>query len=52
MIEITNTVDEHPITIHQTWAHLHSEGCIDPPGRGLYEITDVGEQRLEIQDDP
>jgi predicted transcriptional regulator len=51
VIEITNAVDRHPITIDQACSHLHSEGCIVPVGRGLYEITDAGEQRLEIQHD-
>lgn len=51
VIEITNAVDGHPITIDQTCSHLYSEGCIVPVGRGLYEITDAGEQRLEIQHD-
>jgi predicted transcriptional regulator len=51
MMDITNTVDGHPITIDQKCAHLHSEGCIVPRGRGLYAITDAGEQRLEIQHD-
>lgn len=49
VMEITNIVDGHPITIDQACAHLHGEGCIVPRGRGLYEITDAGEQRLETQ---
>ena len=49
VMEITNAVDGHPITIDQACAHLHSEDCIVPRGRGLYEITDAGEQRLKTQ---
>ena len=49
VMEITNAVDGHPITIDQTCAHLHSEGCIVPLGRGIYGITDTGKQRLETQ---
>jgi predicted transcriptional regulator len=51
VMEITNVVDGHPITIDQTCAQLHNEGCIVSLGRGLYEITDAGEHRLEIQHD-
>lgn len=51
VMEITNAVDGHPITIDQTCAHLHREGYIVPLDRGLYEITDEGEQRLEIKRD-
>jgi len=49
VMEITNAVDGHPITIDQTCAHLHSKGCIVPLGRGLYEITDEGQQRLDTE---
>lgn len=35
VMEITNIVDGHPITIDQACAHLHSEGCIVPRGRGF-----------------
>jgi predicted transcriptional regulator len=49
VMEIANIADTHPITIDQTCAHLHDEGYIYPLGRGLYEITKEGEQRLETQ---
>jgi predicted transcriptional regulator len=49
--EITNAVDGHPITIDQACTHLHSQGYIAPISNGLYEVTDAGEQRLEIRHD-
>ncbi len=49
VMEIANAVDGHPITVDQTCAHLHNDECIRPLGRGLYEITGEGEQRLETQ---
>lgn len=52
VMEIANAVDGHPITVDQTCAHLNSDECIRPFGRGLYEITEEGEQRLETQRRP
>ena len=49
VIEIANAVNGHPITVDQTCTRLHNEGCIFPFGRGLYEITEEGLQRLETQ---
>jgi DNA-binding IclR family transcriptional regulator len=49
VMEIANAVDRHPITVDQICTRLHNEECIRPAGRGLYELTDVGENRLETQ---
>jgi predicted transcriptional regulator len=46
---VASAVDEHPITVDQTCTQLHNDECIRPLGRGTYEITDQGEQRLESQ---
>lgn len=52
VMDIANSVGSHPITIDQTCARLHEEGCIYPLGRGLYEITEEGEHRLEARCNP
>ena len=49
--DIANSVENHPITIERTCTRLHEEGCIYPLGRGLYEITEDGERRLEARRD-
>ena len=46
VLEIAKTVDRHPITVDQTCARLHEQGHIYPVGRGLYEITQHGEQQV------
>jgi predicted transcriptional regulator len=50
VMEVANAIDGHPITVDQTCAQLHDDGCIRPLGRGLYEITERGEQRLKTRD--
>ena len=47
VLEIAKTVDSHPITVDQTCARLQEQGHIHPVGRGLYEITEYGKQRIE-----
>jgi predicted transcriptional regulator len=49
-MEVANAIDGHPITVDQTCAQLHDDDCIRPLGRGLYEITERGEQRLKTRD--
>ncbi|WP_423751838.1 transcriptional regulator [Salinirarus marinus] len=46
VMDIASTADRHPITVDQTCARLHELGQIHPVGRGLYEITDDGKQRI------
>ncbi len=49
VMEVAKAVDRHPITVDQTCARLYNDECIRPLGRGLYEITEEGEQRLETE---
>jgi predicted transcriptional regulator len=49
VMEVANAIDGHPITVDQTCAQPHNDGCIRQLYRGLYEITERGEQRLEIR---
>lgn len=49
VMEISSVVDEHPITVDETCVCLHNQGCIRPLGRGVYEITEKGKQRLETE---
>lgn len=49
VMEIADAVGRHPISIDRACARLYDAGCIYPLGRGLYEISEEGEQRLETQ---
>lgn len=46
VMEITNRVDGHPITIDRICSQLHSDGHIYPSGHGIYQLTDSGQQQL------
>lgn len=52
VMDIADSVQIHPITIDRTCSRLHDEGCINPLGQGLYEITEEGKDRLKLRCDP
>lgn len=47
VMDLTEEVDDHPVTVDQACARLHDDGHIFPSGHGVYDITDRGQQRLD-----
>ncbi len=45
-MDIASAADRHPITVDQTCARLHEDGQIQPVGRGVYDVTEDGKQRV------
>lgn len=48
VVDISRMADLHPIMIEQTCARLHEDGHIYPVGRGVYDVTDVGQRRIGV----
>ena len=46
VMEITDRVDGHPITIDRICAQLHKDGHIYPSGHGQYQLTNDERQQL------
>ncbi len=46
VMEITEQVDEHPLSVDRTCGRLHDYGHIAPVGVGRYQLTNNGRQRL------
>lgn len=49
ILDLVDTVDQHPIIVDQTCARLHEQGFIYSIGPGLYEVTEAGKQRAESE---
>ena len=46
VLEISQEVDDHPVSVDRTCAYLYDNGYIVPCSRGHYQLTDDGRQRL------
>lgn len=46
VLNLSERLGEHPITIDHACARLHGNGYIESTTRGTYNLTDRGQQRL------
>lgn len=47
VIEISDHMSEHPVSVDLACARLHDNGDILPVGLGRYDITEQGQRRRE-----
>ncbi|WP_139173570.1 transcriptional regulator [Natrialba sp. SSL1] len=51
VMDLSNIITEHPVSVDLACARLHKQNQTFPVGRGVYDVTDRGWRRLEALDD-